>query len=124
MTQKQLEHQVARITGDPLMIVIRLGFHVTSRQPFGLEPEDVQLVLDCPFCGHPVSYPGQASDRSETLAECNRCDVSFGFDPDEVYTIDAEQRIGATSKENQPYKYHRATRSRRDLADGNQRVRA
>ena len=60
MMQKQLVDQVARITGDPLMIIIRLGFNVTSRQPFDLEPEDVQLVLDCPFCGHPVSYPGQS----------------------------------------------------------------
>jgi hypothetical protein len=124
MTQKQLVDQVARITGDPLMIIIRLGFNVTSRQPFDLEPEDVQLVLDCPFCGHPVSYPGQSSDRSETLAECDRCDVDFGFDPDEVYIIGAEQRIGATSKENQPCKSHRATESRRDLTDGNQRIRA
>jgi hypothetical protein len=102
MTQKQLVDQVARITGDPLMIIIRLGFNVTSRQPFDLEPENVQLVLDCPFCGHPVSYPGQANDRPETLAECDRCDVYFGFDPAEVYTIGADQLIGATSKENQP----------------------
>ena len=87
MTQTQLEHQVARITGEPLMMIIHLGFSVMSQQRDELEPEDVQLVLDCPFCGRPVPYPGQASDGSETMAECERCDVYFGFHPDEVYIL-------------------------------------
>jgi hypothetical protein len=55
-----------------------------------LEPEDVRLVLVCPFCGRTVPYPGVAGDGSELLAECDRCDVYFGFDPEEVYTIGAE----------------------------------
>lgn len=100
MTQKQLEHHVARITGEPLVLILRLGFNVMSQKTDDLEPEDVQLVLDCPFCGHPVSYPGQTSDRAETLAECDGCDVYFGFDPEEVYTIRADQSIEIPGAEN------------------------
>ena len=44
-------------------------------------------MLDCPFCRRPVPYPGPAGDGSETLAECDRCDVYFAFDPSEVYPI-------------------------------------
>ena len=64
-------------------------------QASDLAPEAVQLVVDCPFCGRPVPYPGQASDGSDTMAECDRCDVYFGFDPNEVYTL--PQRLESTS---------------------------
>ena len=52
-----------------------------------LEPEDLRLVVDCPFCGRAVPYPGRAGDGSPALAECldPRCDVYFDFDPAEVY---------------------------------------
>ncbi len=89
MTQMQLDCQIARITGEPLTTVNTLGFSVIAEEPDDLEPEDVKLVLDCPFCRQPVPYPGLAGDGSETLAECDRCDVYFEFDPDEVYTIGA-----------------------------------
>ncbi len=87
MTQMQLDRQIARITGDPLSTVNTLGFSVIAEQPDDLEPEDVELVLDCPFCRRPVSYPGPAGDGTEALAECDRCDVYFAFDPSEVYPI-------------------------------------
>ena len=77
MTQMQLDRQIARITGEPLSTVNTLGFSVIAEQPDDLEPEDVELVLDCPFCRRPVPYPGPAGDGSETLAECDRCDVYF-----------------------------------------------
>ena len=94
MTQMQLERQVARITGEPLLMIIHLGFSVMSQQPDEVENQDVQLVLDCPFCGRPVPYPGHAGDGSETMAECDSCDVYFCFDPDEVYTIKADTMSG------------------------------
>jgi hypothetical protein len=89
MTQMQLDCQIARITGEPLSTVNTLGFRVIAEKPDDLEPEDVKLVLDCPFCRQPVPYPGLACDGSETLAEYDHCDVYFEFDPDEVYTIGA-----------------------------------
>lgn len=102
MTQMQLTCQIARITGEPQTTVNRLGFRVIPEQPDGLEPEDVELVLDCPFCGHQVLYPGLTGNGSETLAECDRCDVYFGFDPDEVHTIRADQPTDVASEERQP----------------------
>jgi hypothetical protein len=87
MTQRQLISQVARITGEPLLTLCCLGFNVVARQPDDLEPEDFRLVLDCPFCRQPVPYPGPAPDESESTAECDRCDLYFSFDPEEIYTI-------------------------------------
>ena len=90
MIQAQLHHQIARITGEPVATILHMGFSPMP-SPDELEPEDVQLVLDCPFCGRPVPYPGLARDGSEAMAECDRCDVYFGFDPEEVYTIPVER---------------------------------
>ena len=57
------------------------------RQPDELETEPGQLCLDCPQCGQPVLYPGKAGDGADTMAECNRCDIYFCFDPDEAYVL-------------------------------------
>ncbi len=56
-----------------------------------MEPEDITLVLGCPFCGRPVPYPGPAAAGSEPMAECERCDVEFGFLPQEVRDIPVER---------------------------------
>ena len=98
MTQTQLHRQVARITGEPLSRVSSMGFSVTSLDPADLEPEDVQLVLDCPFCRRPVPYPGPAGDGSETLAECDRCDVYFEFGVEEVYTLPSNHHAGGANQ--------------------------
>jgi hypothetical protein len=92
MTQKQLNCQVARITGEPLLSLRFLGFNLAAPHGDDLEPEDIRLVLDCPFCGQPVPYPGPAADGSQTMGECDRCDVYFDFDPEEVYPIAAGAR--------------------------------
>ena len=48
-------------------------------------------MLECPFCGRPVPYPGSAAAGSEPMAECERCDVYFGFDTFEVYATAAQK---------------------------------
>jgi hypothetical protein len=93
MTRAELNQQVARITGEPLSQIVALGFSLVCCWDDRHEPEDIRLVLDCPFCGRPVPYPRLASDGSKALAECDRCDVYFGFDPDEVYPLPAPQAI-------------------------------
>lgn len=85
MTQAQLDRSVADRTGESLRTVHRLGF-----QPLVLdEPKsiDLRLVVDCPFCGRAVPYPGHASDGSPALAEClnPQCDVYFDFAETDVY---------------------------------------
>jgi hypothetical protein len=87
MSHSQLTRQVARLTGEPLRTVRRLGFSMVAATPDLHEPEDIELVLDCPFCRRPVPYPGPAGDGSAAMAECDPCDVYFDFDPAEVYAL-------------------------------------
>jgi hypothetical protein len=94
MTTAQLNRQIGKVTGEPLSMVVTFGFSVLCQQDEEDQSGDIKLVLDCPFCGRPVEYPGAASDGSEVLAECDRCDVYFGFHPDEVYPIPVTHNIG------------------------------
>ena len=70
MTQAQLDRAVAGATGESLRTIRRLGFGLRPPRRDDLEPEDLRLVVDCPFCGRPVAYPGPARDGSPALAEC------------------------------------------------------
>ena len=85
MTQAQFDRSVADRTGESLRTVHRLGFQPDATGP--LEPEDVRLVVDCPFCGRAVPYPGRTRDGSPALAECINpgCDVYFEFAETDVY---------------------------------------
>jgi hypothetical protein len=102
MTTAQLNRQIAKVTGEPLRMVVTFGFSVLRQQDEEDQPDDIKLVLDCPFCGRPVAYPGVASDGSEPLAECDRCDVYFVFHPDEVYPIPVTQKIGMPTGSGMP----------------------
>jgi hypothetical protein len=55
--------------------------------PEDLEPGDLRPLLESPFCGRAVPYPGRAGDGSPALAECPgpRCDVYFDFPEADVY---------------------------------------
>jgi hypothetical protein len=90
MTRTQLNHQVAKITGEPIENITALGFSLLRPGGESMEPEDIRLVLECPFCGRPVPYPGSAPGGSEPMAECERCDVYFDFLPQEVRDIPVE----------------------------------
>ena len=86
MTQTQLDRAVAGATGESVTTIHRLGFGLVPRRPENSVPEDLRLVLDCPFCGRRVPYPGQDRSGAPALAECLRCDVYFDVHPDDVYT--------------------------------------
>jgi hypothetical protein len=88
MTQPQLERAVADRTGESLRTVHDRGFHLQTRPDDGLEPEDLCLALDCPACGRTLAYPGPV-DGEPAVAECDRCDIEFEFDDDEVYVVGA-----------------------------------
>lgn len=85
MTQSQLNHAVATTTGESLHTIQHLGFGLLTPRAQDFDPEDLCLVLDCPFCRQPVAYPGATQSGTPVLAECDRCDVFFDFDPTEVY---------------------------------------
>ena len=94
MTQPLLERAVADALGEPIATVRRLGFGLTTLDHLD-ETADLRLVLDCPFCGRAVSYPGRARDGSLALAECLRCDVYFDFAEVEVYATTASSEQAA-----------------------------
>jgi hypothetical protein len=75
---------VRRPCGESLRTVRHLGFTIQAGPP-DLEPEDLHLAVDCPFCRRPCDLPAGAS----ALAECDACDVEFDFDPDDVYAAAA-----------------------------------
>jgi hypothetical protein len=87
MTQAQLDRSIAGLTGESPRTIHRLGFGLEPGASTAREPEDVRLVVDCPFCGRPVPYPGTVRDGSPALAEClePRCDVFFDFATTDVY---------------------------------------
>ena len=86
MTQAQLNCAVARRTGESIPTVRHRGFSLLTQNQHDLEPEEIVLHLDCPFCGRPVAYPGAASK----LAACDHCDLDFDFSIEEVYTAAAD----------------------------------
>ncbi len=87
MTQAQLDRSVAHQTGESTRTIRRLGFGLQPAGPRDPGPEDLRLVVDCPFCGRTVPYPGRVRDGSPALAEClsPTCDVYFDFAETEVY---------------------------------------
>ncbi len=84
MTQSQLDRTVARRTGESLATIRHLGFHAQAGPPEDLEPEDLHLAVDCPSCGGSAPLPPGPGGPT-VLAECDRCDVYFDYDPAEVY---------------------------------------
>jgi hypothetical protein len=89
MTQAQLDSAVADATGESIPTIRHLGFSVLAGDGGDLEPEDLRLVVDCPFCRRPVAYPGRTRDGSLPLGECEPCDVYFDFGLEEVYAARA-----------------------------------
>ena len=92
MTQSQLESAIAGVTGESVQTVHQLGFSISASSGGDLEPEDLHLVVDCPFCRHPVPSPTWAGDGSLTLAECVERDVYFDISADDVYAAAASDR--------------------------------
>jgi hypothetical protein len=86
VTQAQLDRHVARRTGESVGTVARLGFSaLPDDRPADPHPEALFLVIDCPHCRRPASFPGQLADGSCPLAECAACDALFAFDLLDVY---------------------------------------
>ena len=85
MTQTHLISSVASATGESLRTIHGLGFNLVTESPDDLEPENLHLVVDCPFCRTSLPYPGLVGDGSLPMGECLSCDVYFPFESEEVY---------------------------------------
>jgi hypothetical protein len=88
MTQAQLERAVASATGETIRDVRSRGFSILENSPGTPDPDDLSLVIDCPFCGGVILYPGLPDGDAPALAACPTCDVEFEYAPYEVYTAD------------------------------------
>jgi hypothetical protein len=84
VTQTQLDHEVADITGESVLRVHRPGDSVPPEGPADAEPETLYLVINCPHCRRPALYPGQLPDGSSPLAECPGCEALFDYDIQDV----------------------------------------
>ena len=89
MTQHQLDSAVARATGESPRTIHALGFGPLRRRPDDLEPEDLVLAVDCPFCGRPATL---ATERGAwpDMGACDRCDAFFEYRPHEIYATATE----------------------------------
>ncbi len=92
MTETKPNHQIARITGESLPYAHFSRDREIADQEDGQKPENGTLVVDCPFCGRTVLYPGLAGDGARLLAECEQCDIYFEIDIKEVYTLSTDHR--------------------------------
>jgi hypothetical protein len=84
MTRSQLARAVAGATGESPRTIRARGFGPLPMRRTGLEPEDLRLAVDCPFCGRPTALAAGPGGLPP-LAECARCDVAFDYPPANVY---------------------------------------
>jgi hypothetical protein len=88
MTRAQMICAVARHTGESIRTIRHRGFSLLTDDPRDLEPEEIVLRLDCPFCRRSVAYP----DTGCHVAECDHCDLEFDFAVSEVYAAPTHVR--------------------------------
>jgi hypothetical protein len=89
MTRSLLLATVARLTGESLATVQRIGFGL-KRQARLDEPDadDPLAVIDCPCCGGTVVLAWNRTDELPEFADCRRCETVFPYSPHEVYETD------------------------------------
>ena len=95
MTQAQLNHAVARATGETITTIRSMGFKLVPDEID--EPDDAEedyLWLDCPFCRSPVLLTDHGAEELPEIAECLACNTLFDYQQDEVYQADLDE-IGA-----------------------------
>jgi hypothetical protein len=92
VTQIQLDCAIADATGESLHAVHDFG----SSLPGALEPEQLCLVLDCPFCRRAVPFPGRVPGGAFAQAECPHCDIYFEPREHEVYAADPAVLVQST----------------------------
>ena len=85
MTQAQLDRAVASVTGESVRDVRDRGFSMLENSPEIPDVDDLYLVIDCPFCGGVIPYPGLPDGDTSALAACPACDIEFEYAPHEVY---------------------------------------
>jgi ribosomal protein S27AE len=89
MTRSLLHTTVARLTGESLATIQRIGFGLDRRgRPADPDADDPLAVLDCPFCGATVILAWDNGDDLPEFADCRRCGTAFSYAAHEVYDAD------------------------------------
>jgi hypothetical protein len=89
MTSSSLHSTIARITGETLATVQRLGFRLKrSARQDRPDADDPLAVIDCPCCGGTVVLAWNRRDDLPEFADCRRCETVFPYSPHEVYESD------------------------------------
>ena len=89
MTASLLHSAVARVTGETLATIQRLGFRLKRRAVSDhLDSDDPVAVIDCPCCGGTVVVAWNRTDELPEFADCRRCETVFPYSPHEVYESD------------------------------------
>ena len=91
MTRSSLLASVARVTGESLATVQRLGFRLQRRtRRHDLQSDDPLAIVDCPCCGGTVVLAWNRIDELPAFADCRRCDTVFPYSAHEVYESDLD----------------------------------
>jgi hypothetical protein len=89
MTHSLLHSTIARLTGDPVATIQRIGFclkhRTSSDQP---DADDPVAVIDCPCCGATVVVGWNRTDPLPEFAECRRCETVIPYSESEIYETD------------------------------------
>jgi hypothetical protein len=89
MITTSLHATIARVTGDTLATINRLGFsHKRRSQPELPDRDDPLAVVDCPCCGGTVVLAWNRTDDLPEFADCRRCETVFPYSESEVYEAD------------------------------------
>jgi hypothetical protein len=87
VTQAQLDRAVASATGETLRDVRSRGFGLLSARRRSPEPDQLILVIACPFCRAVVQFVPASEIEMPALVGCPECDVEFEYAPHEIRTV-------------------------------------
>src|ERR1700759_2814701 len=89
MLASSLHAAIARLTGDPVATIQRIGFCLKNRTSPDLPDADHPVaVIDCPCCGATVVVGWNGTDPLSELAEGRRCETVIPYSESEVYEAD------------------------------------
>lgn len=91
MSRSRLHAAVARVTGDALTTINRLGFNLDlgADKPRPIH-DDPLTMLDCPCCGNPIVLASDNKTPLPRFAECTRCDSVVSYSARETYQTDID----------------------------------
>ncbi len=96
MRQTEIDRAVARATGESRRTVAGIGFGLWEPEPDAEEVEtQLHVVLNCPACGRLVRLTPEQFHDPDHDVECERCDVAYPWQPEELFAIEEPVALSA-----------------------------